>query len=307
MSNLQWFLVIFAWSSVFIFVVGAAYKAIKFSAMPLNLRWDLYPVPHETTKEKRHFGGSYMEEMDWAKHEPHKSVSGFVHELLEMGSEIFFLKRVREYNRFGLWPFSMAMHWGIYLFFGWLFLLVVEAVLRIDAISPITNIVGVVSVILGAFGCLTLMLKRATNEELKLYTEPVEYFNLLLLFSIFAMGIISWRVDPSFMDARRYVAGIIFFNLSPVTPVVMVTFLLFGLFLIYMPFSKYLHYLAKYFLFHKSLWDDAFKTKDSEMDKKVLKQLGYKVGWSGPHIATGKTWLENAQDLVLEEKKGAKK
>lgn len=306
MSNLQWFLVLFGWFSVFVFVAGAAYKAIKFSTMPLNLRWEVYPVPHEEA-EKRHYGGSYMEEMDWAKHKPHKSASGLVHELLEMGSEIFFLKRVREYNKFGLWPLSMAMHWGIYLFFGWLFLLVVEAVLKINAISPITNIVGVVSFILGAFGCLTLMIKRATNSELNLYTDPIDYINLLLLFSIFAMGIISWRVDPSFMDARRYVAGIIFFNLSPVTPVVMVTFLLFGLFLIYMPFSKYLHYLAKYFNFHQSLWDDAFKEKDSEIDKKVLKQLGYRIKWAGPHSTPGKTWLEGAQDLVLEEKKGGKK
>ncbi len=306
MSGLQWFLVLFGWFSVFVFVLGVAYKAIKFSTMPLNLRWEVYPVPHEEG-EKRHYGGSYMEEMDWAKHKPHKSAIGFVHELLEMGSEIFLLKRVREFNKFGLWPLSMAMHWGIYLIFGWLFLLVAEAVLKINAISPITNIVGIVSFILGAFGCLTLMIKRATNSELNLYTEPVEYFNLLLLLSIFVTGIISWGVDPFFVDVRRYVAGIIFFNLSPVTPAVMVTFLLFGIFLIYMPFSKYLHYLAKYFNFHESLWDDAFKKKGSPKDKKNMEQVGYKFFWAGPHASPDKTWLENAQDLLLEEKKGGKK
>ncbi|MCG2709455.1 MAG: hypothetical protein L6246_03920 [Thermodesulfovibrionales bacterium] len=296
-------MVIFAWSSVFIFVVGAAYKTIKFSTMPQNLRWEVYPVPHEE-KEKRHYGGSYMEEMDWAKKPLHSSLAG---ELVEMGSEIFFLKRVREYNIFGLWPFSMAMHWGIYLLFGWMFLLAIEAILKINAISPITNIVGVVAFILGAFGCLTLIIKRASNRELNLYTAPVDYFNLLLLFSIFAMGIVSWRVDPSFMDARRYVAGIIFFNLSPVTPVVMVTFLLFGLFLIYMPFSKYLHYLAKYFNFHQSLWDDAFKDKGSPKDKRNLEQVGYRFFWSGPHSNPDKTWLENAQELLIQEKKEVKK
>lgn len=303
MSSLQWFLVVFAWSSVFIFVVGAAYKAIKFSTMPQNLRWEVYPVPHEE-KEKRHYGGSYMEEMDWAKKPLHSSLAG---ELVEMGSEIFFLKRVREYNIFGLWPFSMAMHWGMYLLFGWMILLLVEAILKINAISPITNIVGVASFILGAFGCLTLIIKRATNNELSLYTAPVDYFNLLFMLSIFVTGIISWRVDPSFTGPRSFVEGVIFFNLSPVPSIVILNFLLFELFLIYMPFSKLLHYLAKYFNFHQSLWDDAFKTKDSPKDKKNLEQVGYKFLWAGPHSNPDKTWLENAQELLLEEKKGEKK
>lgn len=302
MSGLQWFLVVFGWFSLLVFIAGAAYKAIKFSTMPLNLRWEVYPVPHEEA-EKRHYGGSYMEEMDWAKKPLHSSLAG---EIVEMGSEIFFLKRVREYNPFKLWPFSMAMHWGIYLLFGWIFLLLIEAIFKVDALSQIIGIVGIVSFVLGAFGCLTLMIKRATNSELKLYTEPVEYFNLLLLLAIFVTGIISWQMDPSFSDSRDYIGGVVSFNLTPVKPIVMVNFLLFELFLIYMPFSKYLHYLAKYFTFHQCLWDDAFKDKGSPKDRKNLEQVGYTFHWAGPHAAPDKTWLENAQELLLE-KKGEKK
>lgn len=248
-----------------------------------------------------------MEEVDWAKKPLHTSLAG---EIMEMGSEIFFLKRVKKYNPFNLWPFSMAMHWGIYLLFGWMVLLLIGAFLKVNAILQITTIVGAASFILGSFGCLTLIIKRSTNRELSLYTAPVDYFNLLLLLSIFVTGIISWRMDPSFIYSRSYVEGIISFNPSPVPSIVLLNFLLFEAFLIYMPFTKLLHYVAKYFNFHKSFWDDAFKKKGSDIDKKVLEQLSYKVTWSGPHIVPGKTWLEEAQLTGFEgksEKKGEKK
>jgi len=302
MSGLQWFMVLFGWFSLVVFVVGAAYKAVKFSRMPLNLRWEVYPVPHEEA-EKRHYGGSYMEEMDWAKKPLPSSLAG---EIVEMGSEIFFLKKVRVYNPYNLWFFSMAMHWGIYLLFGWVFLLVIGAILKVDALSQVTGIVGIVSFVLGAFGCLTLMIKRATNSELKLYTEPVEYFNLLLLLAIFVTGIISWLMDPSFVGSRNYVGGAIFFDPTPVPSIVLLNFLLFGIFLIYMPFSKYLHYLAKYFNFHQSLWDDAFKQKGSPKDLKNIEQVGYTFHWAGPHASPDKTWLENAQKWLLEKKEETK-
>lgn len=288
-----------AWFSVAIFVVGVVYKIVRFSSMPLNLRWDIYPIPHERG-EKRHYGGSYMEEMDWARKPRQRSLIG---ELIEMGSEIFFLKRVREHNPFGLWPFSMAMHWGIYLLLTWIFLLIVEGLFKINAISQITNIVGIVAFILGAFGCLTLIIKRAANRELRLYTAPVDYFNLLFLLSVFVTGIISWRMDPSFINSRIFIEGVITFNLLPIPPIVILNFLLFELFLIYMPFTKLLHYVAKYFNFHQSLWDDEFKEKDSPGDKKLLKYLNYKVTWSGPHIVPGKTWLEEVQLTDGGEKK----
>ena len=79
----------------------------------------MYPVPHEEG-EKRHYGGSYMEEVGWAKtHKKGSLLSTLVPELFEIGLEVFLLKRVRENNRFGIWPFSMCMHWGIYLTVAW--------------------------------------------------------------------------------------------------------------------------------------------------------------------------------------------
>ncbi len=37
-------------------------KAIRYARMPLHLRWDLYPIMHETKCEH---GGSYYKDLDW--------------------------------------------------------------------------------------------------------------------------------------------------------------------------------------------------------------------------------------------------
>lgn len=293
-------IIVLAWLSVAVLIIGIVNKIITFSSMPQNLRWEVYPVPHET-KERCCYGGSYMEEMDWANKPLHPSrLSG---ELIEMASEIFLLKRVREHNKYGLWPLSMAMHWGTYFLFGWLFLLFVGVFLEVSALSQLVSILGPAAFILGALGCSALILKRATNAELKLYTTPVDFFNLLLLLSIFVTGIISWLADPSFVSSKKFVESVVLFSPASVPSIVLLNFGLFGLFLIYMPFSKYMHYLAKFYTFHKCLWQDSFKDKGSAMDKKNIEQVGYKFKWAGPHANPNKTWLENAQELMLEEVK----
>ena len=53
----QWFTILFGWASFFLFVVLAAYKIHRIATLPLNLRWEVYPVPHETG-DKHLYGGS---------------------------------------------------------------------------------------------------------------------------------------------------------------------------------------------------------------------------------------------------------
>jgi hypothetical protein len=38
------------------------------------------------------------------------------------------------------------------------------------------------------------------------------------------------------------------------------------------------------------------QSKGSKIEKLIERQLGYQVGWSGPHVKPEKTWLENAQN-----------
>ena len=68
--------------------------------LPMHLRWELSPVPHE--KGKSQYGGSYLEEYDWWTKKREKSL---INEAIYMGKEIFFLKGVFENNK-KLWYFT---------------------------------------------------------------------------------------------------------------------------------------------------------------------------------------------------------
>lgn len=284
------FLVLLGWFSILSFVGVATYKLVRLSNQPLHIRWELYPVAHEPN----HYGGSYMEEIDYASKPRHTVL---LNELKELLAEVFYLKRVKEHNRFGIWPFTLAMHWGIYLFFFWIFLLLFEGLfdLQCNIFSLFANILGVCSFSLGTFGTLGLIIKRTGSTGLKLYTRPADYFNLLFLLFIFSTAFLSWAGDPSLISPRVYVKGVLFWKAPDAPLPVLLNFLSLELFLIYMPFTKLFHYAAKFFTFHKVLWDDRLNTKDSPTDKKIMAQLAYQVTWAAPHIVPGKTWMEQAQ------------
>jgi nitrate reductase gamma subunit len=231
-----------------------------------------------------------MEEVDWAKKPRSSSLPA---ELVEMGAEIFFLKRVRQHNPYHLWPLSMALHWGIYLLLLWVGLL--AAAVFIPTLTSLTAVVGVVAFVLGAGGAVALIVKRAANRNLALYTAPIDYLNLVFLTAIFGLGFVSWLADPLFSEHRAYVGSLLLLRPTPVPPVVASMFLLLQAFAIYMPCSKLIHYVMKHFTFRETLWDDAFNVKGSRKDKRIARQLSYEVGWAGPHVVPGKTWLEDVQ------------
>ncbi len=290
------FIVGFGWLAAVLFVGVSAYKIIALARLPMNVRWEIYPIPHEA-KEKRHYGGSYMEDVDWAK----KTHGGsMLPTYLEMAVEILTLRKVKEHNVYSLWPLSLAMHWGIYLYFGWLLLLAVDNVLNVGLLSALTTLVGLGALLLGTVGSLALMVKRASNQELSAYTTPLDYFNLLFLASFFVMGLVSWLGSFSFGPHAAYIGSVLFFKPAALPFTVTMHFLLFELFMIYMPFTKLIHYFAKYLTFDLTLWSDDFKAKGSSTDKKVIEQLGYGMTWGAPHIPPGKTWLEQAQTTAIQ-------
>jgi len=291
------FMLGFGWLAAALFVGVSAYRIIRLARLPLNVRWEVYPVPHEA-KEKRSYGGSYMEEVDWAAT---PRAASPLPAYLEIATEVTTLKRVKDHNGYGMWPLSLAMHWGLYLYFAWLALLVTGNVVHVAALSYLTTAVGLAACILGAGGSLGLMVKRATSQDLRLYTTPLDYFNLLFLAAFFLAGLVSWLGDTSFAAHKAYVGGVLSFRPAHVPAAVATSFLLFELFMIYMPFTKLIHYFAKYFTFDRALWDDDFKAKGSAKDRKVTAQLGYNASWAAPHIAPGQTWLQQAQSSALPE------
>ena len=241
-----------------------------------------------------------MEESDWAKKHQRRSflqeVVGFLApEAIEIGTEILTMKKVRAHNRYGIWAFSTLLHWGIYLFVLWTLLLIIGSLAASAPVFSVARVVGVIACALGLVGAAGLIVRRATTPDLANYTAPIDYFNLAFLAAIFVFGLVSTVADPSLAGHRAYFDGVVRLRPAAAPWSVVVTFLLFWVFVIYMPFSKLLHYVIKYFLYHQGLWDDAFTVKGSVSDQRVAEQLGYTVTWQGPHIAPGKTWLEEAQ------------
>ncbi len=285
----QWLTIAFGWSAVVLFLALAARKVYLYARMPLNLRWEVYPVPHESA-DRRRYGGSYMEQVGWAGR-PHPSNRWA--ELREMGAEIFLLKRVRRHNRYRLWPLSLALHWGLYLLLLWIGLL--AAANWLPALAWPAAVTGGAALVLGMGGALGLIVRRATHRELALYTAPVDYLNLVFLAAIFGLGLASWPADPLFLQHRAYLASLLTFRPTPVAPLVLAFFFLLQTFAIYMPCSKLIHYVMKHFTFHETLWDDACQVPGSGRSRRVARQLAYPVSWAGPHVGGGRTWLEAVQ------------
>lgn len=288
---------ILLWLSLGFFAFMVVYRVIKIGSMPLHLRWELYPLPHDPNHEH---GGSFMEEVDFIQKE-RKQIK--INALKEMAAEIFLLKKVRLHNKYGVWGYSLAMHWGIYLVFGWLALLVAEKFL--PGIAPVTQSVGTISAVMGSIGCLGLIVKRMTTPELATYTEPIDYFNLSFLYLIFFSGLIGAMVGDGFQNAvRAYMSGDLAFGPDAYSYLTWGHFTLVELFFVYMPFSRLFHYVAKYFTIDKVFWDDAVTTKGSDIEKRVQAQLSYKVNWSGAHIKQGGTWVDQ---VMITDAREAKK
>jgi nitrate reductase gamma subunit len=286
-----------------VLVIVVLAKAVKYSRMPIHLRWELYPVPHERGRES---GGSYFEELNWWEKPIEKSVLG---EIKFMIPEILFVRGVYHDNR-RLWYASFPFHFGIYLVIGWLVLLLIGAVISVAGLSlespvvifvqSVAVIFGVVGFILGSIGCLGLLLMRTFDRGLRSFAAPKDYFNLIFILAIFLTGLLAWfSSDPSFTISRDYMKGMI--TLSPMTvasPSLKVHILLLSLFIMYMPFTQMTHFLGKYYTWHRVRWDDERNIRGSAVEAKVKKVLTYKQNWSAPHIKSGKTWAEIATEEV---------
>ena len=292
--------------SFLVFVVTMVMKAFKISNMPLHLRWDLYPIPHE--KGKAEYGGSYFEETDWWIKPKEFSIAN---EIKEMGKEIIFVHSLMQNNR-PLWVFSFPFHFGMYLLIGFIVMLTLGAILELSGtvvstastsgfavvVSYLTTAFGIVGWILASLGALGLLLSRTFNGELRKVSVRADYFNLILLLAIFAIGLVSsFVLDTPNADLRRFVGSLISFQAVGAMPTATTIQLWLMVFLlIYLPFTHMAHFLGKYFTYHKVRWEDAANLRGNRIETAVKEGLGYKINWSASHIKSGGTWAEAATE-----------
>jgi len=297
---------ILAYTAIVLFILITSLKFVRYLTMPMHLRWELYPVPHE--KHKAEYGGSYYEETEWWKKPIETTTVG---ELKETLLEMLFIKRLFKYNR-SLWYTSFPFHGGIYLMLLWFLLIftsAISSVLGLMTLESVThsaaNIVGPIGMVSLTIGCLGLLLKRMADKNLRKYSSISDYINLLFILAVVLTGIIAWRIDMNFSIAKSFATSLVTFTpLSELPSIVTLHVVLLSALVAYIPFTKMSHYVAKYFTYHQVLWDDHPNLANTPIRNKVKEVLAYRLTWSAPHIRKNLTWAEEATTIepVLELK-----
>jgi len=285
-----------------IFVLAFVIRSVKLARLPVHLRWELSPVPHE--KGKGHYGGSYLEEVDWWTKPREKD---HVAEVMYMAKEIVFLKALFEHNR-KLWWLSFPFHFGLYLLVVAGGLLVMGGLLSLVGVDmagwgvlttglPLLAGLGYA---LGAFGAVGLFFVRLTDDNLRNSTAPATFVNLLVLLAMFVTGLWAALTVTGFTGhVMGFAGGLLRASVPAELPGILAAHFVFAfLFLAYLPFTQMMHFVAKYFTYHKVRWDDEPVTAGSKMDLELKKLLNQTVTWAAPHVrADGKkTWVDVAMD-----------
>ncbi len=301
-------------ASALVFVVATAVRAVGYARAPLHLRWELYPVPHEAPDRAAH-GGSYFETLDWWTHPTHFNVVG---ELKAMLAEMLFLKALREFN-VRLWRRSFPFHFGLYLLFGTVVLVLGAAVTTLVApavlagsfgatLDVLTRVIGGAGLALTIAGALGLLHRRLTDEDLRPYTTAGDLFNLAAFIGALGVLAVGLLLRPADAPGVHAVAvGLLRWDTSVQVPGVLAAGLaLAALLLAYIPFTHMSHFVGKYFTYHAVRWDDAINTRGGAMERRLAEYLAYRPTWSAPHVrADGvRTWADVATTNPTE---GAKR
>jgi nitrate reductase gamma subunit len=297
------FAYVLTYLAVAVFVLAALRRIVAYKRNPMHLRWELYPVAHEGGG-KASYGGSYLEELEWWN-KPRETSR--IRELSVMIPEMLFLKAAWEHNR-PLWNVSFPFHFGLYLTFGLVVLLVVAAVgelagLPVDSglvglVVSVASILGPIAFGLALVGAFGLLRRRLRDPALRNYSAMEHYFNLALFIAALGVALITWAaVDRNFEMARAFITGLITFNLKEVeSSLFLLQVVLAVVTLAYIPFTHMSHFFMKYFLYHDIRWEDKPNVNAPEINEQLGKVLAYEPTWSADHVAIPgkKTWAEIA-------------
>jgi nitrate reductase gamma subunit len=247
-----------------VFLAGCAARAIRYAREPIHLRWEIYPVPHGRTGE-----------------------------LKVMVPEILFLKGLWEFNR-GMWYVSYPFHLGLYLLAAAAGLLAGASVMPV--LGRTAEVCGAGGAVLGLAGALGLLVRRARNPELRMYSTGADYFNLAwfaVTFSLLLGG--GWVRPPDSPGLASILRGAATLDTSLELPALLAVGLASGAILLaYIPLTHMAHFIAKYFTYHAVRWDE--RSPNAAMGKRIAEYLMYRPTWSARHIGAGegRTWADIA-------------
>lgn len=281
-------------------------RTIGIARLPSGLRWELYPIPGRNGEELEGKGDS-------------NRFGRLMQELRYMAKEIL-LFRTYFKRRKSYWYFVYPLHISMYLYILWAFFIFAGALalvkkFNITSESPkgtmaflfyATCFAGGLSFLVMVLSTAGLTILRLVDRNLRLYTTPVIYFNLLFALAISFTGFVNWLwFDRTFTVYREYFKNLITFTpVSDLHPLMAINLLLTSLFMIYVPCSRMMHFVTKYFVYHKILWETGHLPDDSKQNRELSLLLHKKISWAAPHISTGRTWEEVASENRLSSPQG---
>jgi nitrate reductase gamma subunit len=214
-----------------------------------------------------------------------------------MLKEVIFLRGVFENFR-ALWIWSLALHWGLYLY--------IAATAMIAAVSAMGAHLGFgrtlllnaalftcfASCTLGGIGSLGLLATRMFHARLKGFTTRATIFNLSLLAAIFGTGFVAlFHPNRGLLIALAEIAtghhAPEAYSSAIVCHIALVAF-----FLAYFPFTHMTHMYMKYFTWHGARWNDLPSRFDKGRQETLVTNLERRVSWQASHIqgAAEQSW-----------------
>lgn len=296
-------LIIYLTYVAYVFIVAVyAFKITKWLAMPPHIRWDLYPVIHE---KHYHYGGSYYEQQEWwTKPRPKNRWRSLLYSL----KDNLYMGQYYKSNPL-YWLFLLPWHLGFILIIIFHILCFFAATamlggLDIGAASGqlagvafyyLLLVTGGIAFVTGTFGSIGMGIIRLADRSLRKYSMPMNFFNYLFFLVVYGSALFAWLVlDPTLDEYRTYWLGLITLSPPVLHPMTLLHIILFDIFLIYLPFTRSTHYITRILAYFFIRWDDEPNQRGSKMEGQINTLLAQKVSWEGPHIATGKTWVEVA-------------
>jgi hypothetical protein len=88
-------------------------------------------------------------------------------------------------------------------------------------------------------------------------------------------------------------------------PLVVTQITLSALILFYLPFTRMVHFFAKYFLYHDVRWDDRPVRGGSRMERRLRGALDFGVTWSAAHVGAGRPWRGVATEIPPQARKSS--
>jgi nitrate reductase gamma subunit len=283
------------------FVLGSIARAIRYARQPMHLRWEVYPVPHESPA-RAWYGGSRYEETDWWTH---PAQSNHWSAALAMAREILLLRGLWDANR-PLWRRSYPFHLGLYLVVastaalaaGGVWAIVTPDAAAVTVLSRVGELVGAWGLALSVAGAVALLRYRLTAPDLRPYTTAGDIVNLVafaVAFGCLLAGVLTAdSTGPRGVDVARAVLTID--TTVPASSLIVLGLALSALVAAYIPCTHMAHFVAKYFTYHAVRWDDAPNLGDGRIQRTIAAYLTYRPTWSATHVGADgtRTWADIA-------------